>query len=61
MTEADPRNAIGANSADGSNCPGRPIHVRAGNVAAQGSCVRTKVGAAWECSWTTILPAARSP
>ena len=22
----------------------------------QGSCVRTKVGAAWECSWTTILP-----
>jgi allene oxide cyclase len=22
----------------------------------QGSCVRTKIGAAWECSWTTILP-----
>jgi allene oxide cyclase len=21
----------------------------------QGSCVRTEVGAAWECSWTTIL------
>ncbi|UQX88945.1 dirigent protein [Jatrophihabitans telluris] len=22
----------------------------------QGSCIRTKVGAAYECSWTTILP-----
>jgi len=22
----------------------------------QGSCVRTKVGVAWECSWTTIIP-----
>jgi allene oxide cyclase len=22
----------------------------------QGSCVRTKVGASWECNWTTTLP-----
>ena len=29
-------------------------HVQVGND--QGSCVRTKVGASWECSWTTILP-----
>ena len=29
-------------------------HVQVGND--QGSCVRTKVGVAWECSWTTILP-----
>lgn len=21
-----------------------------------GSCIRTKVGASWECSWTTLLP-----
>ncbi|HEX4705408.1 MAG TPA: allene oxide cyclase family protein [Pseudonocardiaceae bacterium] len=38
---------------------GNPIfdahnHEQIGND--QGSCVRTKVGAAWECSWTTILP-----
>jgi hypothetical protein len=29
-------------------------HTQVGND--QGSCVRTKVGVAWECSWTTILP-----
>ncbi|HEX3782248.1 MAG TPA: allene oxide cyclase family protein [Pseudonocardiaceae bacterium] len=38
---------------------GNPIydagnHTKIGND--QGSCVRTKVGVAWECSWTTILP-----
>ncbi|HEY4021874.1 MAG TPA: dirigent protein [Pseudonocardiaceae bacterium] len=38
---------------------GNPIydagnHTQVGND--QGSCVRTKVGVAWECSWTTILP-----
>ena len=38
---------------------GNPIydagnHKQIGND--QGSCVRTKVGVAWECSWTTILP-----
>lgn len=29
-------------------------HVKVGSD--QGSCVRTKVGVAWECSWTTLLP-----
>jgi hypothetical protein len=29
-------------------------HNQVGND--QGSCARTKVGVAWECSWTTILP-----
>jgi hypothetical protein len=29
-------------------------HVQVGSD--QGSCVRTKVGVAWECSWTTLLP-----
>ncbi|HJP78821.1 MAG TPA: hypothetical protein VJ914_31395 [Pseudonocardiaceae bacterium] len=29
-------------------------HVQVGSD--QGSCTRTKVGVAWECSWTTLLP-----
>lgn len=36
---------------------GNPVYDTAGNKVgeAQGSCVRTKVGVAWECSWTTTL------
>ncbi|GHB59454.1 hypothetical protein GCM10010306_061200 [Streptomyces umbrinus] len=36
---------------------GNPVFDTAGNKVggAQGSCVRTKVGVAWECSWTTTL------
>ena len=37
---------------------GNPVY-NARNVAQvghdQGSCIRTEVGVAWECSWTTIL------
>jgi allene oxide cyclase len=37
---------------------GNPIYTAANTVKVgndQGSCVRTAVGRAWECSWTTIL------
>ena len=38
---------------------GNPVYDAANHVQVgsdQGSCVRTKVGVAWECSWTTLLP-----
>jgi hypothetical protein len=38
---------------------GNPVYDAANHTQVgtdQGSCVRTKVGAAWECNWTTILP-----
>ncbi|MFI1710483.1 dirigent protein [Streptomyces griseoruber] len=36
---------------------GNPVYDTAGHQVggSQGSCVRTKVGTAWECSWTTTL------
>ncbi len=36
---------------------GNPVYDTAGRKVggSQGSCVRTKVGTAWECSWTTTL------
>jgi len=36
---------------------GNPVYDTAGRKVggSQGSCVRTKVGKAWECSWTTTL------
>lgn len=36
---------------------GNPVYDTAGRKVggSQGSCVRTKVGQAWECSWTTTL------
>ncbi|MEV7392762.1 allene oxide cyclase family protein [Streptomyces sp. NPDC091215] len=36
---------------------GNPVYSTSGARIGsdQGSCVRTKVGAAWECSWTTTL------
>ncbi|WKX06682.1 dirigent protein [Streptomyces sp. NL15-2K] len=36
---------------------GNPVYDTAGSKVgdSQGSCVRTKVGTAWECSWTTTL------
>ncbi|MEV7738058.1 dirigent protein [Streptomyces sp. NPDC088921] len=36
---------------------GNPVYDTEGNKVggSQGSCVRTKVGTAWECSWTTTL------
>ncbi|WP_244372642.1 dirigent protein [Streptomyces griseorubiginosus] len=36
---------------------GNPVFDTAGHKVGsdQGSCIRTKVGTAWECSWTTTL------
>jgi hypothetical protein len=45
--------SLGDSLAFGNPIFNRRNHVEVGHD--QGSCIRTEVGVAWECSWTTIL------